>query len=197
MEFNEYLKEQVTQVKEEYLGLYASGYENGKNVSMNPKKFPRENNPLIEINSTLLIPEKYSKKFKEKAALHNGVRAYISYLLFKYKIHIANGLVPAYRNHTTKYQEKNQNLIKVAFRPNLEDWAELKLYRVSFGISISAFIVYLLLADFVYFADKVSYFLGAVVIPLSPNFDLFAKVYLSRKKSNYHTVFHYRDSHYG
>ena len=122
------------------------------------------------------------------------VRAYIAYLLRKYKIHIANGLIPSYRNHTTKYQEKNQNLIRVAFRPNLDDWAELKLYRISFGMSISAFLVYLLLADFVDFGRKISYFLVAVGISISPNFGLWAKVYLSRNKHYYTTIFQWRES---
>jgi len=194
MEYNEYLKEKLAQAREDYFGIYADDYENGKNASENTKRFPREKNPLIEINSTLLIPEKYYKNFMEKVVLHQGVRAYVAHLLLKYKVHIANGLTPTYNNHTTKYQDKNQNLIKVAFRPNLDDWAELKLYRVCFGMSISAFLVYLLIADSVDFAQKVSYFLGAVGIPSSPNFDLWAKVYLSRKNQHYTAVFQYRNS---
>ena len=197
MDYNEYLKEQLAKAKEDYFGFEADGYEYGVNASSHTKHFPREINPLIEINSTLLIPEKYYKRFMEKAMLHQGIRAYITHLLFKYKIHIVNGMIPSYRNHTTKYQEKNQNLIKVSFRPNLDDWAELKLYRVSFGMSISAFLVYLLIADFVDFAQKISYFLAAVGIPQSPNYDLWGKVYLSRKNSRYSTVFQYRSSKYG
>ncbi|MBP7280019.1 MAG: DUF1564 family protein [Leptospiraceae bacterium] len=197
MKFDEYLKKELENSKDNLWGIYAEGFENGVNVSAHTARFPREKNPLIEINSTLLIPEKYYQKFIEKVTLHQGVRAYIAYLLFKYKIHIANGMVPAYTNHTTKYQEKNQNLIKVAFRPNLDDWAELKLYRVSFGMSISAFLVYLLIADSVDFAEEMSYFMGVVGIPQSPIFDLCAKVYLSRKMSSYLIVFQYRESRYG
>nr|MBP9887770.1 hypothetical protein [Leptospiraceae bacterium] len=103
MNFNDYLKEQLAQAKEEYSGIDAEGYENGVNVSTQKMHFPREHNPFIEINSTLLIPEKYYKKFREKVVFHQGVRAYIAHLLFKYKIHIANGMIPAYSNHTTKY----------------------------------------------------------------------------------------------
>ena len=197
MDFKHFIDEQIKESNEEYLGLYANGYENGKTSSTNTQKFPREENPFIEINSTLLIPEKYYKRFMEKVITHQGVRSYISYLLMKYKIHIANGLVPAYRNHTTKYQEKNLNLMKVAFRPNLDDWAELKLYRLSFGMSISAFLVYLPIADFVDFAEKISYFLGAVGIPLTPNFYLCGKIYLSRSRALYSTAFLYRNSRYG
>ena len=194
MKFDDYLKEELEKLKEGFWGIEAEGYENGVNISANTQYYPREKNQFIEVNSTLLIPEKYYKKFMEKVFLHKGVRAYVAHLLFKYKIHIANGLVPAYSNHTTKYQAKDQNLIRVAFRPNLDDWAELKLYRISFGMSISAFLVYLLIADFVEFAQTVSYFLAAVGISQSPQFDLWAKVYLSRKKSEYYTIFQYRNS---
>lgn len=198
MEFNEYIKQEIENTKENFFwGINAEGYENGKNISAHTKHFPREKNQFIEINSTLLIPEKHYRKFQEKIVRHCGVRAYITYLLMKYKIHIANGMIPSYCNHTTKYQEKNQNLIKVSFRPNLDDWAELKLYRISFGMSISAFLVYLLIADSVDFAEKLSYFLATVGIPLSPNFDLCAKLYLSRTKSCYSTVFQYRESRFG
>ena len=194
MDYKEYLKQEQKKRNDEFRGFEAEGYENGINISSDTIHYPRENNPFTEVNSTLLIPEKYYEKFREKVVLYGGVRAYVAHLLFKYKLHIANGLVPAYYNHTTKYQEKNQNLIRVAFRPRLDDWAELKLYRVSFGMSISAFLVYLLIADFVDFAQTVSYFLGAVGISQSPDFDLSAKVYLSRKNSIYTVIFQYRKS---
>ncbi|MBK8394853.1 MAG: DUF1564 family protein [Leptospiraceae bacterium] len=198
MDYNEYLKAELdTFIEENFWGIDAGKYINGVSISTNTTRYPRDKNPFIEIRSTLLIPEKYYQKFREKIRRHQGVRAYVAYLLLKYKIHIANGMIPSYQNHTTKYQEKNQNLIKVAFRPNLDDWAELKLYRVSFGLSISAFLVYLLIADFVDFAEKVSYYLGAVGIPQSPHLDLWAKVYLSRKNSRYTTIFQYRRSQYG
>ena len=194
MDYKEYLKEELEKHKEKFWGLQAEGYENGMEISEDTKDYPREKDPYIDISSTLLIPEKYYEKFQEKIVSHQGVRGYVAHLLFKYKLHIANGLVPPYSNHTTKYQEKNQNLIRVAFRPRLDDWAELKLYRISFGMSISAFLVYLLIADFVDFAQTVSYFLGAVGISQSPDFDLSAKVYLSRKNSIYTVIFQYRKS---
>jgi len=194
MDYKKYLEQELEKQREQFWGIQAEGYENGIEISEDTKHYPRENNPFIEVNSTLLIPEKYYEKFKEKVIRYGGVRAYVAHLLFKYKIHIVNGLVPAYSNHTTKYQEKNQNLVRIAFRPRLDDWAELKLYRVSFGMSISAFLVYLLIADFVEFAQTVSYFLGAVGISQSPDFDLWAKIYLSRKNSEYSTIFQHQRS---
>lgn len=158
--------------------------------------FPRGEYSYSEFSSTILIPDLYYKIFERKIYLHKGIRSYIAYLLNKYRIHIANGLVPGYRNVTTKYQEKNQNLHKIAFRPNPADWAELKLYRVAFGMSISAFLVYLVIADSVDFAEVLSDYLETVGISSIPILDLTAKVYLFNKRSDYTTIFQYRKSHY-
>ncbi|HNK59505.1 MAG TPA: DUF1564 family protein, partial [Leptospiraceae bacterium] len=119
--------------------------QKSKLISNQKIAFPRENLNFTEFSSTLLIPERYFTLFQKKCLTNGGVRGYIAYLLSRYQIFFANGLIPGYANVTTKYQEKGQNLHKVAFRPNPEDWAELKLYRISFGMSISAFLVYLLI----------------------------------------------------
>ena len=177
-------------------GIKIEDYPNGITVSKDKIVFPRENLEVAELSSTLLIPEKYIKLLQNKRVEYGGLRGYVAYLLSKYKLHIANGLIPGYSKLTTKYQEQGQNLQKIAFRPFPADWAELKLYRVAFGMSISAFFVYLLIADSVDFAKAVSYYLGAVGIPYLPNWNLCAKVYLCEKRSRYSTVFQYRKSHY-
>lgn len=159
--------------------------------------FPRKDYIYSEFSSTILIPDQYHQLFWEKCLAHGGVRQYIAYLLSKYQLYIANGLVPGYANLTTKYQEKGQNLHKIAFRPRPEDWAELKLYRVSFGMSISAFLVYLLIADSVDFAKASSHHLVAVGIPEISNFDLIAKIFLMNNRLNYTVIFQYRKSRYG
>ncbi|HNC00155.1 MAG TPA: DUF1564 family protein, partial [Leptospiraceae bacterium] len=131
-----------------------------------------------------------------KCKAYGGTREYVTYLLSKYQIFITNGLVPGYSNVTTKYQEAGQNLHKIAFRPNPEDWAELKLYRISFGMSISAFLVYLLIADFVEFEKAASSYLVTVGIPVISNFDLSTKVILSNNRSYYTIIFRYRKNRY-
>lgn len=167
-----------------------------KIISNQKLYFPRNYCQESDFNSTLLIPEKYIAIFYQKISSHKGVRAYIAYLLKKYQIHIANGLIPGYSKVTTKYQEKGQNLQRIAFRPKPEDWAELKLYRVSFGMSISAFVVYLVIADSVDFAETFSNYLASVGISPIPQFDLFAKVQLCNKRSDYTIIFQYRKSRY-
>ncbi|HMV43000.1 MAG TPA: DUF1564 family protein [Leptospiraceae bacterium] len=154
--------------------------------------FPRSNFQLSDFSSTLLIPEKYLSTLQLKLIQHKGLRSYVAYLLSKYQLFIANGLIPGYSNVTTKYQDKGQNLQKFAFRPRPEDWAELKLYRISFGMSISAFFIYLLLADSVDLAKATSDYLEGVGISMIPNFDLSAKVFLWNKRTYYTTLFHFR-----
>ncbi|HNN79519.1 MAG TPA: DUF1564 family protein, partial [Leptospiraceae bacterium] len=150
--------------KDIYNDLYQNSqptpYLNGVSISNRKISFPREDYIYSEFSSTLLIPDRYYQLFRSKCSSHGGTRQYISYLLSKYQIFIANGLVPGYSNLTTKYQEKGQNLHKISFRPNPQDWAELKLYRVSFGMSISAFLVYLVIADSVDYAEATSYYLA-------------------------------------
>ena len=177
-------------------GLEVENYSNGITVSNEKIVFPRKDLEAVELSSTLLIPEKYLELLQNKKLEHGGLRGYVAYLLSKYKLHIANGLIPGYSNLTTKYQEQGQNLEKIAFRPFPADWAELKLYRVAFGMSISAFFVYLLIADSVDFVEVISYYLGAVGIPCLPNWNMCAKVYLCEKRSRYTTVFQYRKSRY-
>ncbi|HMW04400.1 MAG TPA: DUF1564 family protein [Leptospiraceae bacterium] len=169
---------------------------NGKTFSKQKILFPRENLKYAEFSSTLLIPIEYLDLLQSKIIKHKGIRSYVAYLLGKYQLHIANGLVPGYSNVTTKYQEKDLSLQKISFRPRPEDWAELKLYRISFGMSISAFFVYLLIADSVDFAETVSHYLSTVGIPVIANFDLTAKVYLWNQKTFYTKVFLYRKGKY-
>ncbi|HMW07213.1 MAG TPA: DUF1564 family protein [Leptospiraceae bacterium] len=167
-----------------------------KTITNNKLSYPRNYLNLAEFSSTLLIPEKYFALFQKKILEHKGIRNYISSLLKKYQLYISNGLIPGYSNVTTKYQDKGQNLQKVSFRPRPEDWAELKLYRVSFGMSISAFLVYLLIADSVEFEKTVSNYLAGVGITVITNFNLTAKVYLWNTKTYYATVFQYRKNYY-
>lgn len=171
--------------------ISTSKSKKGKTFSNQKFSFPRDNLKSAEFSSTLLIPDEHFKIFQKRISELKGVREYVAYLLEKYQVHIANGLVPGYSRVTTKYQEKDLNLHKVAFRPRPEDWVELKLYRVAFGMSISAFLVYLLIADSVEFAKAVSNYLESVGVSILPEFDLSAKVYLCNKKSNYTIIFQY------
>ncbi|HMV41915.1 MAG TPA: DUF1564 family protein, partial [Leptospiraceae bacterium] len=163
-------------------------------IMQNKISFPNKNFNLEDFCSTLLIPERYIKVFVKKVNQHEGVREYVSYLLAKYQIYIVNGLIPGYSNVTTKYQEKGQNLQRVSFRPDATDWAELKIYRLTFGMSISAFIVYLLIADSVEFEKTVSNIFDIVGILEMAILNLDARVSLSNNRTNYSIHLHYRQN---
>ncbi|HNG98693.1 MAG TPA: DUF1564 family protein, partial [Leptospiraceae bacterium] len=195
--YNEFLSEFRKYLYEKFAGFQIESHKNASSISSQKIVFPHEDFKYSEFSSTLLIPERYYEIFRRGCWQHGGTRGYVAYLLYKYQLFIANGLVPGYSKVTTKYQEKGQNLHKVAFRPRPEDWAELKLYRVSFGMSISAFLVYLLIADSVDFAEAVSYYLTAVGISSIPNFDLCAKIFLTNNRSDYTIFFQFRKSKYG
>lgn len=195
--FEQCWKEPIEKMKREFEPLLTEGYEDGRSFLNQKKVFPRKNYKLEEFSSTILIPDQYMDFFRKKIYEHKGVRAYIAYLLYKYRLHIANGIVPSYSSVTTKYQRKGQDLHKISFRPKVSDWAELKLYRVSFGMSISAFLMFLVIADYMDFARVVSYFLVAVGIHTTPNLDLIAKVNLFCNKGYHSTVFQYREDKTG
>ncbi|HMV41576.1 MAG TPA: hypothetical protein PKD50_03515, partial [Leptospiraceae bacterium] len=80
---------------------------NQDSITLSTQKisFPRKDFIYSEFSSTLLLPDRYSEIFYAKCKYHGGVREYISYLLSRYQLFIANGLVPGYSNVTTKYQE--------------------------------------------------------------------------------------------
>jgi hypothetical protein len=196
LSFNQAIQQKLELAKENFAGFTVDDYKNGKTVTNNKYSFPKENYKASDIRSSLLIPERHLALFRTKIREHGGVRAYIVYLLSKYRIHISNGLVPAYSDLTTKYQEKGQGLVKIGFRPNPADWAELKLYRVSFGMSISAFLIYLLIVDSTDFARTLSYFLWTVGIPASKNLDLAAKLYLCQNRHYFTAIFQFRESRY-
>ncbi|HNK58374.1 MAG TPA: hypothetical protein PLL86_19340, partial [Leptospiraceae bacterium] len=83
--------------KDIYNDLYQNSqptpYLNGVSISNRKISFPREDYIYSEFSSTLLIPDRYYQLFRSKCSSHGGTRQYISYLLSKYQIFIANGLV--------------------------------------------------------------------------------------------------------
>ena len=183
------LKEEETVNKK---GIFRDGktFSNQENVSTEP------NARLIEVSSSLMIPKIYSEVLKKKLKKYKGFKLYLHYLLRKYDIHIVNGLIPNYSNVTTKYQEKDQELLKVGIRPWGSDWGELQLLRCSHGVSMSAIFVYLLKADSLDFAKTVSEFLVKAGIPSLPSLDFYGEIRLENRKFYFRRVFRYQESIY-
>ncbi len=152
---------------------------------------------LIEISSSLMIPESYLPLLKKKSKKFKSLANYLHFLVVNYKIHIANGIIPSYKNVTTKYQDKDLDLKKVGIRAKGCDWAELQLLRCSHGMSMSAIFVYLLRIDSVEFAEALSVMLVDAGIPNRPRLDFFGELRLEHQDSVFSRVFRYQEGNYG
>lgn len=151
---------------------------------------------LFEISSSLMIPVCFLEDLKNKLKKYKGFKLYLHYLLKRYKIHIANGLIPQYSNVTTKYQDEEIELKKVGIRPWGSDWAMLQLLRVSHGMSMSAIFVYLLKIDCLDFAKTVSEYLVKAGIPNIPNLDFLGEIKLGGRGFFFYRVFKYQEDIY-
>lgn len=171
-------------------------FKDGKTISNQEFVSTESNARLIEVSSSLMVPKIYIEILKKKLKKYKGFKLYLHYLLSKYDIHIANGIIPNYSNVTTKYQDKDQDLIKVGIRPWGSDWGELQLLRCSHGVSMSAIFVYLLKADSHDFAKTVLEFLVKAGIPSLPSLNFFGEIHLEHKKFFFRRVFRYQESIY-
>jgi len=75
-------------------------------------------------DSSLLIPEKFFDIFEEKTT-EISREDYFCNLLKRYKELVLSGLYPKSEKPKTAYQDKDQNLIKVNFRPSNDDWSDV------------------------------------------------------------------------
>lgn len=171
-------------------------FKDGKTFSKRENFVTEDNMGLIEISSSLMVPDNFMEILKKKLKKYKGIKLYLHYLVRKYDIHIINGLLPQYSNVTTKYQDKDQNLHKIGIRPLGSDWAEMQLLRSSLGMSMSAIFVYLLKADSVEFAKTVSEYLVKAGIPTLPKIDLFGEIKLESEKSLFSRVLRFQESGY-
>ena len=171
-------------------------FKDGKTFCIQEKCVIERDMELIEISSSLMIPDHLINMLTKKLKKHNGIKLYLHYLIQKYDIHIVNGLIPQYSNVTTKYQDKDQNLRKIGIRPLGSDWAEMHILRSSLGMSMSAIFVYLLKADSVEFAKTVTEFLVTAGIPTLPNINLYGEIRLEHTKSYFSRILQYQESGY-
>lgn len=148
---------------------------------------------LIEISSSLMIPVSLVETLHIKLKKYKGLKLYLHYLLERYKIHIANGLIPHYTNVTTKYQDEDVELKKFGIRPWGSDWAELQILRVSHGLSMSAIFVYLLKVDCLDFAKTVTEYLVKAGIPSIPILEFSGEMHLLNKGFFFYRIFRYQE----
>lgn len=96
--------------------------------------------------STLMIPETFSKDLERKSKKYGGKPKYFSYLLRRFRP-LMRSLLSEPSGLRKIYQEKNQALVKVNFRPSNEDWAELGTFSIAAGRSRCLLFVLLLVFD--------------------------------------------------
>lgn len=151
----------------------------------------RQENKCRDLNevctrSTFLIPEMYMEIFERKMEKFEGnLRAYLSYLLNRYRFLVKNGFIPKHEFLKTKYQEKRLNLQRVDFVPVAEDWAELKCLRAFFNRSMTWIFVFLLLLDDLDLAENLPKKVADFVVPKISHFREEVRAILSRKRFLY------------
>ncbi|HNI99802.1 MAG TPA: DUF1564 family protein [Leptospiraceae bacterium] len=96
--------------------------------------------------STLLIPSFFIRHLELRSKRFNGMPAYFSHLLRRFRI-ILRSFARNPEGLKTLYQKKNQDLRKVNFRPFNEDWAEIGTFSVASGRSRCLLFVILLIFD--------------------------------------------------
>ncbi len=171
-------------------------FKDGKIFCNEERVAAQSNVRILEISSSLMIPQEWLGVLKNKLKKHKGLKYYLHYLIKRYDIHIVNGLIPNYSNVNTKYQEKDLELRKIGIRSWGSDWAELQLLRCSHGLSMSAIFVYLLKADSLDFAKTVSEYLVKAGIPSIPNLNFLGEIRLENEKFKFNRVFRYYESIY-
>ena len=140
-------------------------------------------NGIHNASSLLLSPE-MKILLAKKLSVHKNLRLYLRHLVFNYERFIVNGSLNFPKNGYRIYQDKNQNLEKVSFRPYIEDWLKLKVLAEIAGISVTYLFVYLLVLDDQGWGDVLGDFFGGV--PTKSRHTLFL---YSCKTTDYTNIF--------
>ncbi|MBM9579678.1 DUF1564 family protein [Leptospira sp. 201903070] len=86
--------------------------------------------------SDLLLPKHLEGFLRIKIRKHGNLKNYFHYLILKFQKRNLFSNFPDTAFRKTLYQSKKQNLIRLSFRPDHQDWYEAKLSSFYFGISI-------------------------------------------------------------
>ncbi|AOP34995.1 hypothetical protein A0128_14745 [Leptospira tipperaryensis] len=86
--------------------------------------------------SDLLLPKHLEEFLRIKLRKHGNLKNYFHYLIVKFQKKNLFSKFPDTAFRKTLYQSKRQNLIRISFRPDHQDWYEAKLAGFYFGVSI-------------------------------------------------------------
>jgi hypothetical protein len=113
------------------------------------EQMQRDREPYYRTRSTLLIPEKYYKRFFWKSPYikigHWPLSMYFSSLMQDPQLEYKIGLLEKTGKWKKQYQEEGQRLVRVNFYPYDRDWGRLSAISNATGYSRCFIFVYLLL----------------------------------------------------
>ncbi len=157
-------------------------------VFQDQNEFPIKNMKEIDKTvSTLLIPEHLVEKFLQKRLEGHGnnTSVYLRNLLSMYRIITHSGMIPKPSKIKTEYQEENQNLKRVSFRPDNSDWIELGQLAIAFGKSRCWMFTFLLSLDLAGIWEILSESSLGLAVPTSPSLELMSYLILERFFHNF------------
>ena len=94
-------------------------------------------------------------------------------------------MIPKPSKIKTEYQEENQNLKRVSFRPDNSDWIELGQLAIAFGKSRCWMFTFLLSLDLAGIWEILSESSLGLAVPTSPSLELMSYLILERFFHNF------------
>jgi hypothetical protein len=153
---------------------------------MNSFIFNRHAHSKLELDkrkqttSTVLVPEELLLDFEEKVKVNGGMRKFFTLLLDKYRILTHSGALPEACKLKTEFQEEGQDLQRVNFLPDNEDWLELGQVATFYGKSRCWIFTYLLRLEALGFGELMEEVLVTSGVPITVSFQLQVALQLQR-----------------
>jgi hypothetical protein len=130
--------------------------------------------------STVLVPEELILDFKAKVKVSGGVRKLFKMLLDKYRIITHSGALPEAYKLKTEFQEDGQDLQRVNFIPDNDDWLELGQVATFYGKSRCWIFTYLLRLEVLGFGELMEEVLVTSGVPITASYQLQVALQLQR-----------------
>jgi hypothetical protein len=140
--------------------------------------------------STVLIPEELVLDFEERVKANGGVRKLFKMILDKYRILTHSGALPEACKLKTEYQDEGQDLHRVNFIPDNEDWLELGQVATFYGKSRCWIFTYLLRLEALGFGELMEKTLLTIGVPITASYQLQVALQLQRDLGSWRRSYH-------
>jgi hypothetical protein len=130
--------------------------------------------------STVLVPEELILDFEAKVKVNGGMRKFLALLLDKYRILTHSGALPEACKLKTEFQDEGQDLQRVNFKPDNDDWLELGQVATFYGKSRCWIFTYLLRLEVLGFGELMEEALLTNGVPITASFQLQVALQLQR-----------------